>query len=246
MSSPSVPLPSVGRALLLSNDSTAVRQLTHGMQQFAITAEVCSDLATASRIINTRKFEVIVVDLALGEQVADVLERIRFSPANQKSVTFALVESNARAEPPVQPNFIMQKPLTDGLVGSTLKAALGLIIRDYRRYFRCPATVPLVLRMPGELPVSCQTMNVSEGGVAVHTPVAFKPGAVVKAKFTLPDELTEFDIDCEVSWFDNQGRAGLEFLSVSPEQKLILQLWLSHRIEQGLPEHVARMFQKSS
>lgn len=246
MSSPGVPLPSVGRALLLSSDSTAVRQLTYGMQLFAITADICSDLAAASRIINTRKFEVIVVDLTLGEQVAHLLERIRFSPANQKSVTFALVESGSRAEPPVQPNFIMQKPLTDGLVGSTLKAALGLIIRDYRRYFRCPATVPLVLQIPGEAPVSCETVNISEGGVAVHTPVALKPGAAVRAKFALPNEPTEFDIDCEVSWYDKQGRAGLEFLSLSAEQKLILQLWLSHRIEQGLPEHVARMFQKPS
>ncbi len=245
MSSP-VRLPTVGRALLLSNDSTAVRQLTNGMQQFAITADTCSDVALASRLINTRKFEVIVVDLALGEQVAHMLERIRRSPANQKSLTFALVDAGARMEPAVQPNFIMQKPLTEGLVASTLKAALGLIIRDYRRYFRCPVTMPLFLRTNGEAPVSCQTMNISEGGAAIFTPVAFTPGASVKAKFALPDEPTEFDIDSEVSWCDNQGRAGLQFLSVSAEQKLILQLWLSHRIEQGLPEHVARLFQGPS
>jgi hypothetical protein len=245
MSSPGV-FAIVGRALLLSNDSTVVRQLTQGMQQFAITAEVCSDLAAASRMINTRKFEVIVVDLAMSDQVAHLLEQVRLSPTNQNSVIFALLDSGARAESKIQPNFIMQKPLTEGLVGSTLKAALGLIIRDYRRYFRCLLAVPAVLKINGGAPVSCQTVNISEGGVAVKAPIVLKPGFAVRAQFTLPEEPTEFDIESEVSWCDNKGRAGLQFLSVSPEQKLILQLWLSHRIEEGLPERVARLFQKPS
>jgi len=240
-----VPNPIAGRALLLSNDSTAVGQLTNGMQQFAISADVCSDLATAARLINTRKFEVIVVDLGLTKQIANVLERIRLSPANQNSVTFALVDSRSPEQSPVQPNFIMHKPLTDGLVGSTLKVALGLIIRDYRRYYRCPVTVPVVLQIDGATEVPCQTMNVSEGGMAVTTPVIFKAGAVVNARFSLPEEPIEFDIRAQVCWCHNTGRAGLQFLYVSAEQKLVLQLWLSHRIEQGLPEHIAELFQRA-
>jgi PilZ domain len=240
-----VPTPIAGRALLLSNDSTAVGQLTNGMQQFAISADVCSDLATAARLINTRKFEVIVVDLGLTKQIANVLERIRLSPANQNSVTFALVESRAPEESQVQPNFIMHKPLTDGLVGSTLKVALGLIIRDYRRYYRCALKVPAILEIEGRTEVPCETVNVSEGGLAVTTPVILKSGAVVSARFTLPEEPTEFDIRAQVCWCHNNGRTGLHFLSVSPEQKLVLQLWLSHRIEQGLPEHIAELFQRA-
>jgi len=247
MSSQGVPLPPpiVGRALLVSNDSIVVEQLATGMQQFAITADVCPDLATAASLINTRKFEAIVVDLALGDQVARVLERVRLSPSNQNSVTFALVDSGAHAGSPVQPNFVMQKPLTDSLVGSTLKAALGLIIRDYRRYFRCPIAVPVVIQIGGKAQIPCEMMNISEGGLAVNTLVTFKPGAPVKAQFALPDEPAPFDIDAEICWCDNKGRAGLQFRSVSADQKLRLQGWLSHRIEQALPEPVARLFQKA-
>jgi PilZ domain len=242
-SSSAVPIPIAGRALLLSNDSTVVGQLTHGMRQFAITADVCSDLVEASRLINTRKFEVIVLDFALTKQVANVFERIRLSPANQSSVTFALVDSRAPEKTPFQPNFIMHKPLTEKQVGRTLKASLGLIIRDYRRYFRCVVTVPVVLQVEGGTTVPCQMLNLSEGGLAVNTAASFNPGMRVKAQFTLGEEPTGFDIECEVSWCDNNGRAGLQFVSVSPEQKLVLQLWLSDRIEQGLPDHVTQMFQ---
>jgi len=242
-SSPGVPTPIAGRALLLSNDSNAVGQLTTGMQQYAITADVCADLTTASRLINTRKFEVIVLDFGLTKQVAHVFERIRLSPANQNSVTFALVDSRAPEKSPVQPNFIMHKPLTDKQVGRTLKASLGLIIRDYRRYYRCDLTVPVVLQVEGGTTVPCQMINLSEGGIALHTPACFNPGARVKALFTLPAEPIAFDIDSEVSWCDQHGRIGLQFVSVAPEQRLVLQLWLSHRIEQGLPERVAQLFQ---
>ncbi len=247
MSSRSVPPPPppiVGRALLISNDSPVVGQLADGMQQFAITADVCADLPMAASLINTRKFEAIVIDLALGENVVRVLERVRLSPCNHNSVTFAVVDSGLRPKARIQPNFVIQRPLTDSMVRSTLKAALGLIIRDYRRYFRCPLVAPVVIQTDREQ-VPCEMMNISEGGLAVNTRVTFKPGAPVKARFTLPDEPTAFDLEAEICWCDNKGRAGLQFRSVSPEREVRLQGWLSQRIEQGLPEPVARLFQKA-
>jgi hypothetical protein len=248
MSSPSIqpsPPPIVGRALLVSSDSAAVRQLITYLQQFAIISEVCADLATATTLINTRKFEAIFLDLALGEQVSRVLERIRLSPANRNSVTFALADPTTPADYRVQLNFAIQKPLTGTLVKSTLRAALGLIIRDYRRYFRCPVNVPVVIHIDGRAKIPCAMVNISEGGLAFTTLVTLKPGALVKAEFALPDERTAFDIDSEVCWCDNKGRAGLQFRSVSAAQRLLLQEWLSQRIERGLPEPVARLFQRS-
>jgi PilZ domain len=239
------PSPIVGRALLVSNDSTAVEQLTNAMQQFAITVDLCSELGTAASLINTRKFEAIVVDLTLDERIPHLLERIRLSPANQHSVTFALANSHPQASFQVQSNFVMQKPLTDNLIASTLKAVLGQIIRDYRRYFRCPVTAPVIIQIDSKAQIPCEMLNISEGGLAINTMVSFKPGAAVRAQFTLPDEPTAFEIDAEICWCDNIGRAGLQFRLISSDRRLVLQAWLSRRIEQGLPEPIARWFQKA-
>jgi hypothetical protein len=244
LGTPPLPLPSiVGRALLVSNDSTVVGQLTNGMRQFAIAAEICTDLATAVSLINTRKFEAIVVDLTFGEPAIVVLERVRLSPSNLNSVTFALVDS-WRAESRVQPNFVMQKPLTDSLVGNTLKAALGLIIRDYRRYFRCSVAVPATIQIGSTAELTCEIINISEGGLAVNTLATLRPGVVVTVQFTLPGEPTTFNIEAEICWSDNKVRAGLHFRSVSMEQRLLLHGWLSREIERGLPDSIARLFQK--
>ena len=230
--------------MLVSNDSIVVEQLITSMQQFAIAADVCSDLPTALSLVSTRKFEAIVLDLTLGEQVIRVLERIRLSSSNSNSMIVAIVDSYPGMELKTAPNFIIAKPLTETLVGSVLKAALGLIIRDYRRYFRCPLEIPVVIRMDGKAEIPCQMMNLSEGGLAVNATVTFDPGAQVKAGFTLPGKTTTFDIDAEICWCDKKGRAGVQFRTVSPEQKLQLQDWLSRKIEQGIPEPIARLFQK--
>ena len=234
----------VGRSLLLSNDSSVVRQLTASLQQFAISADVCPDPITAFNLINTRKFEAIIVDLAVGEQIGHILERVRLSPSNQNSVTFALVSSDEVSCLQVQPNFLIRKPLTDDEVGSTLRAALGLVIRDYRRYFRCPLTVPVLIRIDNKAKISCEMINVSEGGLAVATPVTFTPGAVVGAEFALPGESAVFEIDAEICWCNPKGQAGLQFRSLPQEKSVVLQAWLSRKIEESIPEPAARLFQK--
>ena len=235
--------PIVGRALVVSNDSTVIEQLVRGMQQFAIAAEVCSDVPSAASLVNTRKFEAIIVDRPVGDQV-DLFDRIRLSASNGNSVTFAVVDSAARAELKTQPNFLIPKPLDEKLVGGILKAALGLIIRDYRRYFRCPVAVPVLIRIHGKAQVPCEMLNISEGGLAITTSVTFDAGAEVEAEFTLPDEATKFEIDAEICWCDKKGRAGLHFRSVLPNQQVLLQDWLSRKIEQGIPEPVARLFRR--
>lgn len=235
----------VGRALLVSDDSAAIALLTKSMQQFAITAEACQDLVTAATLVNTRKFEAIVVDLTLGDLSRRVLDHIRFSPSNQNSVTFAVAEGHAQARSQIAANFIIPKPVEESSVERMLKASLGLIIRDYRRYYRCPLSVPVLLSLEGTVRIPCEMINVSEGGLALLTVVKFVSGTHVIAEFTLPDESTGFAIEAEICWCDNKGRAGLHFRSISREDQRRLQAWLSRKIEEGIPEPIARLFQKA-
>jgi hypothetical protein len=56
-----------GRSLLVTRDAIILGQLKLGLQKFAISVDVCPDAVTAASLINTRKFEAIIVDLTLGE-----------------------------------------------------------------------------------------------------------------------------------------------------------------------------------
>lgn len=242
----STPRAVVGRSLVVSNDSSLIHQLTTTLQQFAITADVCSDPATAVTLINTRKFEIVAVDLGLGKHACNVLEGVRLSPSNQSSITFALVSLGQEQDLEVLPNFVVRKPVSKSEVEGILKAALGLVIRDYRRYFRCPVTASALIRIDGKAQIPCEMMNVSEGGLAASTPVTLVPGAIVEVGFVLPGEPAKFDLEAEVCWCDRNGHVGLHFRCVPQAKSLLLQGWLSRKIEEGIPEPVARLFHKYS
>ena len=81
------------RALLVSSDPPTIEQLSQSLQELAASTEVCTDIPNAIRLVNTRKFETVVVDLKLGEQSRSVLERVRLSPSNHTTVAFAITRS---------------------------------------------------------------------------------------------------------------------------------------------------------
>lgn len=241
MSSPATSV-SMGRVLLVCDDSAAIQQLAEGMQQFAIATEVCVDVSMALRMLNRKKFEAIIVDFGLA-QAAEMLGQIRLSPSNRTAVTFAITDPARPAAFEVQPNFLIEKPLSATSVGRTLKAAFGLIVRERRRSFRCPVAVPAAIQANGA-ENNCHLMNISEGGMAIAESPALKPGAQVRVLFTLPGQPVRFKIESEVCWYDEKGRAGLRSLMIPSEQKPVLQQWLAARLEEDLPESVARQFRK--
>lgn len=236
----------VGRSLLVTNDIVILEQLKIAIQQFAISVDTCPDAITAAGLINTRKFEAILVDLAAGERVTEVLERVRVSPSNQNSITFGIVGPGEDSGRKPQCNFVIHKPLNEGAMISTLRAALGLIIHDYRRYFRCPVIVPVVMSVGNDETIDCEMMNISEGGLAVKTVAELSPGMTVRTNFVLPGEVASFELHGEICWCDKRSRAGLHFRSMSEDQKRRLQVWLSRRIEESIPQPVARLFQQHS
>jgi CheY-like chemotaxis protein len=176
--------PATGRVLLVCDDSAATQQLAEGMQQLAIETEVCVDVNAALRLLNRKKFEAVIIDFGLA-QADELLQQVRLSPSNRTAVTFAITDPGKAARFDIQPNFVMEKPLSTNAVGRTLKAAFGLIVRERRRSFRCPIKIPAAIQAHGE-EINCHMLNISEGGFAITESPALRPGAQVRVLFKLP------------------------------------------------------------
>jgi CheY-like chemotaxis protein len=232
----------MGRVLLVCADSAIIQQLAEGMQQLAIATEVCVDVEAALRQLNRKKFEAIIVDIGLA-QAEEMLGQVRLSPSNHTAVTFAITDPGKPSRFEVQPNFLMEKPLSASSVGRTFKAAFGSIVRERRRSFRCPIQIRAAIQANGE-EVTCHIVNISEGGMAITESPSLKPGARLRVLFTLPGEQVRFKIESEVCWHDGKGRCGLRSLMIPSEQKSVLQQWLAVKLEEDLPESVARQFRK--
>ena len=105
--------------------------------------------------------------------------------------------------------------------------------------------VPAVIEPEGASQLSGETVNVSEHGIALILPVPLAVGVEGRVQFTLPDLQSPIAAGSRVCWSNQNGHAGLCFVSVAPSDQSELQHWLSRRLEQQLPESVAERFRQS-
>jgi ActR/RegA family two-component response regulator len=236
----------VAVALLVSVDPVAIHQISHALKQLSVSADVCQDVPASIRLLNCRKFDAVVVDLQLGEQAGLILDEGRSSKSNRTAVTFAISGSDADTTAAFRKkaSFVFERPLSVKAIRSTLQPAYGLILRERRRYFRCPISIPIVILRRTQPEVRCTSMNISEGGMAISTFVPLSPGEEVQVQFSLPDHPVPFLLEARICWW-RTGHLGVRFGSVSPERKSELQGWLSQKLEETLPEFVAGKFQKA-
>jgi|ERR1035438_8033096 hypothetical protein len=234
----------IGLALLVSADAPTIHLFSHALQALSISPDICQEVPTAVGLLNRRKFDAVIVDLQLGEQAGMILSEIRLSPSNRTAVTFAISSSDAEGTAfRKRSEFIVERPLSAQLIRSILKPAYGLILRERRRYFRYPVSVPVTVLRTHTPEVRCHSVNISEGGMALSTFVPLRLGEGVQVQFTLPGHEVPFSVKSTVCW-SKTGYLGVRFVSLLQEQKSDLQVWLSLKLEKMLPYLVAQQFQK--
>jgi CheY-like chemotaxis protein len=232
-------------ALLVSADPITIQQFSLALRKLSISPEICKEAAGAVILSTRRKFDAVIVDLQLGEQCGLVLDEMRLSPSNRTAVTFAISGSNAESTAfRKRTGFVFERPLSPQSIGSTLRPAYGLILRERRRYFRCPISSPVTIIRRNMPEVRCESVNISEGGMAVSTLVPLNAGEDVHLRFTLPNRKEPFLAESTICWLKT-GQFGVRFVSLPLELKSELQEWLSRKLEETLPESIAHQFQKA-
>lgn len=235
----------VGKVLLVSNDPQTIKQLTDSMRQFALFAEQRSEVSAALERLNRAKFEAVIVDLRLGNQVEAVLEGVRNSLSNKHAVVFTVSDSDFETARAFRAGstFILRRPLSAASIDLSLKAAYGSIVRERRRYYRCPVEVPVAILRATTQTAHGQTFNVSEGGMSIITAVSLGTGDPVQLQFVLPGNGFHFELESTVCWAKEQ-QVGMRFNSFSRQQTSKLQQWLSNCLEETFPQFVKDKFSK--
>lgn len=234
--------PTIAGVLVVSNDKITIAQLNESMAKLAMSPEICMEVPTALGLLNSRKFEAVTVDFKLGTQGNAIIEKIRLSPSNRTAVIFAISDSDSETAAAYKAgsNFVLRRPLTSDSIDRNMKVAYGLIVRERRRYFRCPVEIPVVITRP-DAEIRGKTMNISEGGIAISTSLPLGPGIKVQVEFTLPGHETRFVVGATVCWCKD-SYLGLQFTSLSPQVSSELQEWLAKRLEESLPSSVTDRF----
>jgi len=241
------PAQSVGTVLVISRDAMATGQISDVLQEHALAVETSVDISAALNRMGRRKYEALVVDLSLEDPADACLRQIRASASNRTAITFALTgspEDTARALKQGF-HFALERPLTPDSISHTLRAAYGLIVRERRRYFRFPVSVPATLNRKAAAEVYGVTINISECGIALWTSTPLAPGSEGIAQFTLPDPPLAITAESRVCWSNEKGEMGLSFLSLPYDMASELQAWLARKLEEELPHLVTDKFRQA-
>ena len=229
-----------GNCLLVSPTTSNTEMIKQAMQHFAIAAESCEDPEVALRLIRSRKYEAVVIDFEFGKIARDILREVRSSASNRRSVVFALVNHDSEASEAFVSgsSFTLSKPVVEEKAVRLIRAAYGMILRERRRYFRCPVLLPAILTLPKSPAQQVQVVNLSEGGISIQcdTPITGHPPVFVE--FSLPESGAKISCQASVCWTNDRGRVGLQIESVAPEAKRHLEKWLSQRLDEFIPPAV--------
>jgi hypothetical protein len=231
--------PTPCRALVVSPDSGASRQISDALQEYALSVDVGVDISAASEQFSSRKYEAVLLDLSLGDDVLSCLREIRCSASNRLAVTFALTSGKDDTVLAQKRGFgfVLERPLTPESIRDTLRVSYGLMVRERRRYFRCSIVVPVLLN--GKAALETRTINVSEGGLAVSNSPPLEPGSKATVEFTLSDPPLLIRANARVCWSNDKGEAGLSFVHLPFDMTSALQQWLAVKLEEQLPGNVA-------
>jgi CheY-like chemotaxis protein len=220
-------------SLLLSRDPQVIRVLQPTLEKLAIDVEICQGAGSGTEIIFSEKFDAVIVDCDDLQGGVQVLQELRKSPSNRSSIAFAILNGVTTTHKAFElgATFVLQKPVTPLNAMRCLSAGLGLMIRERRRYFRCPAELPVVLTLDHNRELRATTTNISETGMAIRIGASFlSQGASGRVLISLPEHHGTVEAKIECVWINPDGLAGMRFLEMSKSARYDLDNWLEEEI----------------
>jgi len=220
-------------SLLVSRDTDVVRVLRTTLEKLSIAVEVSPGAKPGGEMLSRAKFDAVIVDCDDLLGCTDVLRGLRKTSSNKSSVSFAILNGKTTTQQAFElgANFVLQKPLTSSTTLRCFNAALSFMVRERRRYFRCPVELPVVMTMPNGEERQAMATNLSEGGMAVRITNVSLNTHLSKVHFTLPGTKSVMEPKGEIVWVDGRGRAGIRFLEVPDSAREQLERWIFRRLE---------------
>ena len=220
-------------SLLVCRDADVVRVLRPTLEKLAIEVEVSAAARSGAEILSSAKFDAVIVDCDDLQGGADVLRSLRQNASNKTSVSFAILNGKTTTQQAFEmgANFVLQKPITTAGTLRCLNTAMSFMVREKRRYFRCPVEMPVKLQFSQGEEMKATATNLSEGGIAIHFEGTLTKNTIAKVQFTLPGTKVAMEPKGEISWADGLGRAGIRFQDVPESSRAQLEQWILQRLE---------------
>lgn len=223
------------RILLVTCDFQIIETLCHFAQSMAVHIEACCDAEAAVGKLCHAKFEGVMVDLALAGG-PELLRKLPSLTSNNSAISYAILGAGHDQAEAFQAGakFVLDRPLVPVAVLRLLKAAYPFMVRERRRYYRCPLQIAVFVSRGGDEEFTVNSLNVSESGICLNSNEAMRVGDKLRLRLLLPGATDLLNLCGEVAWSAVTGRVGVRFSDVKPGVALVLRNWLAERLEENV------------
>jgi DNA-binding response OmpR family regulator len=215
-------------ALLIGPDSAMSRLFAKIFEEIGITAQSCSDDSRVAGILSNSKFEALVLDFDNVDAGVSIICKLRECSSSKDAIVFAVATAMSTRQRAFAggANFAFGRPFVLAEIRNALQTAYSLMLRDRRRYFRCPVEYPVQITRTSGQKLQGKTINVSGNGMAAVLPCNLQVGERVELSFAMSEAELAIHAGGTVVWDDKHGKTGINFECTSAEVGTRLAAWL--------------------
>jgi hypothetical protein len=184
--------------------------------------------------LNKSKIDALIVDCDLNgsSQFLRELQQPERRANNVPLVIMGAPRSNHNLDE-TGALFAFEKPISVEQAVRTLSAARSMILDGRLRYHRAGLEVPVSLTSKGNRKgrkrADAYLVNVSQGGMQIHTGDPVEGTKPLQVSFELPGARSGVKARAEIAWQDTRGNLGIRFVKLAASQQRTLQLWLAQQ-----------------
>lgn len=180
--------------------------------------------------LNKSKIDALIVDCDLNGS-AQFLRELQYAENPPKTVPLVIMGGSQCHQNLDETGalFAFEKPISVEQAVRTLSAARSMILDGRLRYHRAGLDVPVALNCRGGRAAEGYLVNLSQGGMQIHTENPFAAAKSLQVSFELPGARSSLQARAEVAWQDKRGNLGIRFVKLAPQQQRTLKLWLAQQ-----------------
>jgi CheY-like chemotaxis protein len=217
-------------SMVVSRDWQEISVLECILGSLHVDVTVEGDPQRALTRLTNSKTDALIVDCDLNgaTQFLYELKRTEKPVANVPLVIMGGPKCNDRLDA-TGALFAFEKPVSVEEAVRTLSAARNLILDGRLRYHRAGLEVPVSVNCKGRKPAEAHLVNLSQGGMQIHTDDPVEATKPLHVSFELPGARSVLKAQAEIAWLDQRGNLGIRFVKIPPRQQRTLQLWLAQQ-----------------
>jgi PilZ domain len=216
-------------SMVLSRDWQEVSVLECVLGGLQIDVAVEKEPQRALERLGKSKIDAVIVDCDLNGS-SQFLRELQLSHKRELSVPLVIMGC-AQSRPSLDATgalFAFEKPISVEEAVRTLSAARSMML-DGRLRYRAGLELPVSVKCRGRKTIDGYLLNISQGGMLIHTEANVDASAELHVAFTLPNNATELRTQARLAWQDKAGNLAIRFVKMASRQQRTLELWLAEQ-----------------